>query len=188
VPKSCYPKAEFNVQSKNAIFTFMTTITETRRIIIREFIPDELEIYLNHFVGEEFLRYIPKRTREQRINIFNTAISKYTGSKTMGIWGMFSKADGAFLGSCLLRPFEENPIILELGYSIEQNLWGQGFASEMAAAMIAHAFADKNIAEIIAVTSFPNIASQRVLEKAGLIRAANLTRDNEELACFRLPR
>jgi ribosomal-protein-alanine N-acetyltransferase len=166
----------------------MTTITETQRIIIREFIPDELETYLNHFVGEEFLRYIPKRTREERINTFNTAISKYPESKTMGIWGMFSKADGSFIGSCLLRPFEDNLTILELGYSIEQNLWGQGYASEMAEAMITHAFADKSIAEIIAVISFPNVASQRVLEKAGMIRADNLTRGDEELACFRLPR
>jgi ribosomal-protein-alanine N-acetyltransferase len=166
----------------------MTTITHTPRIIIREFVPDELEIYLNHFKGEEFLRYIPKRTREQRVNIFNTALSKYPESKTTGIWGMFSKVNGAFIGSCLLRPFEDNLAMLELGYSIEQALWGNGFAGEMAVAMVSHAFNDKTINEIVALTSLPNIASQRVLEKAGLKRVGNLTRDDEELAYFRLPR
>jgi ribosomal-protein-alanine N-acetyltransferase len=177
-----------SVKSKITIFTIMTTITQTQRIIIREFILDELDIYLNHFAGEEFLRYIPKRTREQRINIFNTAINNYSESKTTGIWGMFNKVDGSFIGSCLLRPFEDNPSILELGYSIEQHLWGQGFASEMAAGMVAHAFAKNTIIEVVAITSLPNIASQRVLEKAGLLRADNVTRDKEELACFRLPR
>jgi ribosomal-protein-alanine N-acetyltransferase len=166
----------------------MTTIAETQRIIIREFIPAELETYLNHFIGEEFLRSIPKRTHEQRINIFNTALSKYPESKTTGIWGMFSKVDDAFIGSCLLRQFEDNPAILELGYSIEQKLWGRGFASEMAAAMVAHAFADATITEMVAITSLPNIASQRVLEKTGLVRAANIIREDEELACFKLPR
>jgi ribosomal-protein-alanine N-acetyltransferase len=166
----------------------MTTITETPRIVIREFVPDELETYLNHFAGEEFLRYIPKRTRQERINIFNTALSKYPESKTMGIWGMFGKTNNAFIGSCLLRPFDDNPAVLELGYSIEQNLWGQGYASEMAAAMAAHAFTDESIEAVTAITSLPNIASQRVLEKAGFKRAANITRYGEELACFRLPR
>jgi ribosomal-protein-alanine N-acetyltransferase len=166
----------------------MTIITQTSRLIIREFGGTELETFLNHFVGEEFLRYIPKRTREQRITIFNTALEKYSESKTKGIWGIFSKADGAFVGSCLLRPFDNLPEVLELGYSIEQKLWGLGYATEMAAAMVAHAFTDNNIEEVRALTSIPNIASQRVLEKAGLKRGEDLSRDGEELACFRLSR
>ncbi len=166
----------------------MATITQTPRITIREFLPEELETYLTHFVGEEFLRYIPKRTRDERINIFHTALSKYPESKTRGIWGMFDVKDGSFIGSCLLRPFNDDNSILELGYSIEQKLWGMGYASEMAAGMVRHALADDNIKQIVAFTSLPNIASQKVLEKAGLARAANQTRDGEELAFFTLLR
>jgi ribosomal-protein-alanine N-acetyltransferase len=171
-----------------AYFYPMAIITQTTRITIREFLLEELDTYLAHFNDEQLLLYIPKRTREQRINIFNTALSKYHESKTVGIWGMFNKADGTFIGSCLLRPYNDNLTILELGYSIERPLWGQGIASEMAGAMVAHAFADDSIAEIIAMTSLPNIASQRVLEKAGFKRIANQTREGEELACFSLSR
>ena len=174
--------------SKMVTFTFMTTIIETKRITIREFIPDELDTYLNHFVGEDLLRYIPKRTLEERTSIFKTALSKYPESKATGIWGIFSKTDGTFIGSCLLRPFDDQLAVLELGYSIEQNLWSKGFASEMAAAMVTHAFANESITEVVALTSLPNVASQRVLDKAGLKRAFNLTRNDEELACFRFPR
>ncbi|MFD2145847.1 GNAT family N-acetyltransferase [Mucilaginibacter antarcticus] len=166
----------------------MTIIAQTPKITIREFLPEEMETYLAHFNDEQLLLYIPKRSRQQRIDIFTTALSKYAESKTNGIWGMFNSADGAFIGSCLLRPFNDNPAVLELGYSIERQLWGQGIASEMARAMVAHAFADDSINEIIAMTSLPNTASQRVLEKAGLKRVENQTRDGEELACFRLSR
>ena len=68
----------------------MRIITQTPRLTIREFIPDELEAYLNHFNDEELCRYIPKRTREERINIFHKAIANYTnGEKTAHLRHVF---------------------------------------------------------------------------------------------------
>jgi ribosomal-protein-alanine N-acetyltransferase len=166
----------------------MTIITQTNRLIIREFLPEELEIYLNHFIDERVLQYIPKRSRDERIGIFNNALKQYEVTKHTGIWGIFSKADGSFMGSCLLRPFELEPDAIELGYSFDHKYWGQGFASEMVKAVLAHGFTDPTTKEIIAVTIIENIGSQRVLEKAGLKRVDNLIRNGEELAYFRLPR
>ena len=58
-------------------------------------------------------------------------------------------------------------------------------ASEMAKAMVAYAFEHNKTAEVVAVTDVANISSQRVLEKAGLIRVENIVRDGEELAYFK---
>jgi ribosomal-protein-alanine N-acetyltransferase len=164
----------------------MHTITQTPRLIIREFLPKELDIYLNHFTDEEVCRHIPVRTTEERINIFQTALANYAGSKQTGIWGMFNMESGEFIGSCLLRPFNGDVTVMEIGYSMDRKHWGQGLATEMAIGMIAHAFADDNVVEIAGVTTLDNIGSQRVLEKAGLVRTDNLLRDNLELAYFRL--
>jgi len=166
----------------------MHTITQTPRLIIREFSPEEQETYLQHFTDEEVLLYLPQRTTEERINIFQTAVANYTNSKLTGIWGMFNKQTGEFIGSCLLRPFNGDPKILEVGYSMDKKYWGQGLGTEMAEAMVAHSFADENIDEVVAVTVPENIASQRVLEKAGLKQVDNLFRDGIELAFFRKPR
>ena len=166
----------------------MRIITQTPRLIIREFIPEEQETYLHHFTDEEVCLYLPQRTTEERINIFQTALAAYANSKLMGIWGMFNKQTDEFIGSCLLRPFNNNPRILEVGYSMDKKYWGKGIGTEMAEAMVAHSFADENIDEVVAVTVPENIASQRVLEKAGLKRADNLLRDGLELAYFRKPR
>lgn len=166
----------------------MAIITQTGRLIIREFLPAELEIYLNHFTDQRVLQYIPRRSREERISIFNKALAQYADTKTKGIWGIFSKADDSFMGSCLLRQFADEPGIIELGYSLNHEHWGKGVASEMAAAMVTYCFTNAAITEIVAVTELENTASQRVLQKAGLIQVDNLLRDGEELAYFRLKR
>lgn len=164
----------------------MAIIIETERLIVREFLPVELETYLNHFIDERVLQYIPKRSREERIGIFNNALKQYATTKTKGIWGIFHKADGSFMGSCLLRQFADDPGVIELGYSLNHEHWGKGVASEMATGMKTHCFTDTAVAEIVAVTDLANIGSQHVLEKAGLKRVDNLMRNGEELAYFRL--
>ena len=163
-------------------------IVLTPRLVIREFLPSEEDIYLNHFNDEMVALYIPKRSRDERINIFRTALAQYAGNKKSGIWGMFNKADGDFIGSCLLRPFNNEPGTLELGYSMEQKYWGMGIGTEMVKAMVTYGFSDKDILEIAAVTILENIGSQRVLEKAGLKRMENLLRGGEELAYFKMSR
>ena len=160
-------------------------IAETPRLIIREFLLREEEIYLNHFIDDEVCQFIPKRSREERVNIFLSALVNYISNKQLGIWGMFDKVTGEFVGSCLLRFFNNELDKIELGYSLEKKYWGKGLASEMARAMVAYAFEHNEAAEVVAVTDIANIGSQRVLEKAGLIRVENIVRDGEELAYFK---
>jgi ribosomal-protein-alanine N-acetyltransferase len=162
----------------------MSTITTTDRLIIREYLPNEMETQIKHFDDEMVAQYIPKRSRDEREIIFNSALANYTDNKTTGMWGMFNKTTGSFVGGCLLRPFNDEPGVIELGYSIEHKYWGQGIATEMAKALIAHGFADQNITQIVAVTIPENIGSRRVLEKAGFIQQDNLFRDDVVLAFY----
>ncbi len=166
----------------------MAIITQTKRLIIREFLPEELDTYLNHFIDERVLQYIPKRSREERIGFFNNALKQYTETKTKGIWGIFNKADGSFMGSCLLRDFELELGAIEVGYSLDHEYWGQGYASEMVIATAAHGLTNTAVKEIVAVTVIENIGSQRVLIKAGFKQVDNIMRNDLELAYFRLPR
>jgi len=166
----------------------MTTIVQTPRLIIREFLPHELDVYLNHFNDERVILNLPKRSREERLAIFNIALSQYNDTKTCGIWGMFDAGTGDFVGSCLLRPFNGDDAIMELGYSTEYKYWGRGLGTEMAVAIIKHGFTDAAVTEIVAVTTMDNLASQRVLEKAGLVREGNLRRGEDDLAFFSLKR
>lgn len=165
----------------------MKIIAETQRLIIRELLPEEESVFLDHYNDPEILLYIPQRTREERTNIYRKATTSYNDKNALRIWGIFNKADADFAGTCLLRPFTFDNTKTELGYSIERKYWNKGIGTEMAAAMVDYAFKEMNANKVVAVTVIENIGSQRVLEKAGFTKMENLVRDGEELAYFETP-
>jgi len=162
----------------------MTIITQTPHLIIREFLPEEESLFLNHFSDPEVCLYIPKRTLEERRTIFNKALAAYEATKQSGTWGIYDSITGDFIGSCLLRPYSDGPDKMELGYSLERIYWNKGLGAEMAKAMVTYALANEGTNGVVAVTTLQNAASMRVLEKAGLQRMEDFTRDGDKLAFF----
>jgi RimJ/RimL family protein N-acetyltransferase len=58
--------------------------------------------------------------------------------------------------------------VAELGYRLLPEVWGLGYATEGARALIGHGFTQLDLARVVATTMTLNLASRRVLEKAGL--------------------
>ena len=58
--------------------------------------------------------------------------------------------------------------VAELGYRLLPEAWGLGYATEGARALVRHAFTDLDLASVVATTMTLNLASRRVLDKAGL--------------------
>ncbi len=61
---------------------------------------------------------------------------------------------------------------VEIGYGIVPSRQGRGYATEALRTMIAMAWADARVTVVVAGTDPGNVASQRVLEKAGFRRIA----------------
>ena len=59
--------------------------------------------------------------------------------------------------------------IVEIGYGLLPEFWGNGYASEAVSAMTEWASKQPGVKMIEAETDVGNIASQRVLEKAGFV-------------------
>lgn len=81
-------------------------------------------------------------------------------------WAVIRKSDGKLIGSAELRIDDHKA---EIGYVIARPLWGQGYASEAARALVDWAFARPDIFRVWATCDAENLASARVLEKAGLV-------------------
>ena len=84
----------------------------------------------------------------------------------LGFWVAESRLDGGFLGLCALIPMPTGGDV-ELAYRLARSSWGQGFATEVARALVEYAFAVVGLPQVVAVTYPDNRASQRVLEKVG---------------------
>ncbi|MBK8422210.1 MAG: GNAT family N-acetyltransferase [Anaerolineales bacterium] len=59
---------------------------------------------------------------------------------------------------------------VELGYVVNKSFQGRGYMTETVRAIIDWAFQQPNVYRVFATTGVDNIASQRVMEKAGMQR------------------
>ncbi|MEU8034703.1 GNAT family N-acetyltransferase [Streptomyces sp. NPDC049099] len=72
----------------------------------------------------------------------------------------------------VLRPPDETGTA-GLGYGVAPETEGRGYATKALRALVHHGFADARVRRVLAETAHDNVASQRVLEKAGLRRISS---------------
>jgi ribosomal-protein-alanine N-acetyltransferase len=77
------------------------------------------------------------------------------------------KSGGALIGQVGLSRFF-HPALASLGFGVRAEYWGRGYATEMAARMIAFGFDDLALHRISADAAIENEASIRVLKKIGM--------------------
>src|SRR6185312_13956493 len=86
-----------------------------------------------------------------------------------GVWAAIERASGDFVGWFSFQPHDgADPDEIGLGYRLRQPVWGKGYATEGARALIRKGFTELGAQHIIATTYQDNLASRRVMEKAGL--------------------
>lgn len=83
------------------------------------------------------------------------------------LWAI-TLADGTGMGTAGLEVTSNANQRAEFGYNVAPGLWGQGYATEVAKAITSFAFDVRGIHRLEATCHPDNVASARVLEKAGL--------------------
>ncbi|TAY17254.1 N-acetyltransferase [Rhizobium leguminosarum] len=92
--------------------------------------------------------------------------------------------DGRFVGRAGISKFRNEQF--ELGYSLREEAWGKGLATEAASALADWFFERKFASGFIAFTHPDNIASQRVLRKIGMRERAPILIDGVLDTAFEL--
>ena len=153
----------------------MTTI-ETERLRIRRFQSDDFESLVSLMTDAETMKFTGFRVPQAAARI-RELLSKWEeeGLDELGVWAVEKRTTEEFVGWIMLKPTAtETP---ELGYMLDRSQWGQGFATEVATEMLRYGFEVLRIPKIVAVTSPDNLASVRVLEKAGMRRSTEAGED-----------
>jgi ribosomal-protein-alanine N-acetyltransferase len=164
----------------------MNIIVQTPRLIVREFCPKEEILLVNLYKDERVTRYVTKRSEDETLKQFTEALAGYKSSPGLGRWGVFNPIDDEFIGVCILKPADSDPTRIELGYVLNPKYWGAGIATELSKALVFYGFEDIGLTEICACTHPENIASQNVLQKAGLVRDGNIFWHGADLPFFRI--
>ena len=103
-----------------------------------------------------------------------------------GMWAAERKRDGAVIGAVGVRGVigADHPMAgtTELGWRLARHAWGDGYATEGAAASLAWGFANLAVAELVAFTAAANVRSAAVMTRIGMTRAPGRDFDHPALA------
>ena len=146
---------------------------ETERMVLRRFADDDVDRLVELDSDPEVMRFItggkPTSRDEIETEILPHFLAYYERCPGFGFWAAIEKATGEFLGWFHFRPPKggrtEEP---ELGYRLRRSAWGRGFATEGSRALIEKGFRELGVERVYAETMAVNMASRRVMEKAGL--------------------
>lgn len=119
------------------------------------------------------MRYIGNgraSTREQVDDAMQRLPRAYTLYPGLGTWRATRRDNGGFVGWFALK-YIPKTVEVEVGYRLRYGAWGRGYATEGARALLRYGFDELGLHRIVGVTHPDNVASQRVLVKAGLADA-----------------
>jgi ribosomal-protein-alanine N-acetyltransferase len=92
-----------------------------------------------------------------------------------GLWMARDRSTGEMVGrGGLQHTVVDSAAEIEVGWAIVPERWGQGLATELARAAVDVAAEPLHLPEIVAFTLPDNVASRRVMEKAGFTYARDV--------------
>ena len=150
-------------------------IFETERLIARRFGPRDLADFVAMRADPEVARY---QSWECYTEEDGRAFIAEMGRTEPGQPGWFQfaleeRTTGCFVGDCGLFIDPTDQRLARIGYTIARPLWGHGFATEAVSGLVAFAFERFALHRITASVDPRNLASCRVLERAGFTKEAH---------------
>lgn len=148
-----------------------TTVLETKRLLLRRLIQEDLDDLFALYCNPEITKYIPDAPRnyedtKEELEWFLNGHPRYPD---LGLWATIHKETGSFIGRCGLLPWTiAGQQEVEVAFTIAQDYWGQGLATEAALGILHYAFERLNLARLISLIDPANHASRRVAEKIGM--------------------
>jgi ribosomal-protein-alanine N-acetyltransferase len=147
----------------------VAVILETERLVLREVEDPDAAFMLELLNSPGFLENIGDRNVRDEDQARGFMEERLRGSYRehgFGMWVTVQKSDRRPVGLAgLVR--REGLDVPDVGYAFLPRAWGQGYAQEAAAAVLAHAQGPLAIPKLAAITKPENFASMAVLKKIG---------------------
>lgn len=149
-----------------------TILLETERIYLRGLCVDDADLLFQLDSDPEVMRHISKGVPTPRETFEAVYLPRMMAwqnqSPPCGFWAAHVRGSNEFIGWFHLRPDKISPEEMELGYRLKRAVWGRGLATDGSRALLARAFGEWGYSKVCARTLAGNLASRRVMEKAGL--------------------
>jgi RimJ/RimL family protein N-acetyltransferase len=146
---------------------------ETARLLLRDWTDADAEPFAALNADPRVMEFFPKALTRAESDALMARIRSGFARDGFGLFAVEEKASGRFIGfNGLAKPGFDAPFMpaVEIGWRLARTAWGNGYATEGARAVLAHAFGELGLAEIVSFTAEWNRPSRRVMEKIGMTR------------------
>jgi RimJ/RimL family protein N-acetyltransferase len=147
----------------------------TERLVLRPPQAEDAPLIFEAFASDpevtRFLRWRPHRTLADS---HRAMVARLKGLETGEefSWLLSLRTDGSILGIISAWPGEREA---EIGFALGRRFWGRGLMTEAVRSVVAWAFEPAQVIRVWATCDAENLASAKVLEKAGLQREGLLS-------------
>jgi RimJ/RimL family protein N-acetyltransferase len=153
----------------------MSVILETGRLALRELETTDLDVVAGMLADPDVMRHWPRRyTRAEAADWIARQRERYARDGH-GYWLAVHRKTGRIVGQAGVMTVEVNRRQeAALGYILRREHWGEGYATEAAAAVRDHGFATTTHDRVVALVRPVNVLSQGVARRIGM-RPTGLT-------------
>jgi ribosomal-protein-alanine N-acetyltransferase len=146
-------------------------LLETSRLILRDVQIEDIPDYLRYSFDPRFYAHLSQKPTEENVRerVEKWIAQNVETPRMAHIWSIVKKDNGRVIGNIRLWP-NKPPPILGIGYALDPEEWGNGFATEALIEVTEFAHNVLKSHRIESEAHAENAASCRVMEKAGYIR------------------
>ena len=145
---------------------------ETERLVIRPYRDDDATALHEVFGSPEVMKWTPsppsKDPAETAERLARTVAFTARQPRGMGLWALELKKPTEFLGQVGLFPVEGKGPEVEVAYELAPRIWGHGYATEAARALIEYGFGELRLRRVVALILPANTRSRNVASKCAM--------------------
>jgi ribosomal-protein-alanine N-acetyltransferase len=145
----------------------------TARTLLRQWQDDDLDAWVQMNADPDVRRHFPAVLARDEALAEAGRMRAALARRGWGAWALDIPGQMPFAGFVgLMVPAWSAPFTpaVEIGWRLPRAAWGQGYATEAAAAVVALAFNMLQLDELVSMTLPANQASQRVMQRLGFTR------------------
>jgi RimJ/RimL family protein N-acetyltransferase len=164
----------------------------TARLTARDWTPADAEAAFAIYGRDEVTRWLGPQPREpvpslvHMRQVLDRRIARSREQPDYGLWALELRATGQVVGAVLLAPLPEDSTIVEIGWHLNPDYWGEGYATEAGRGVIALAFGLDRVgpdqigpdlasrpgrpvlASVLALVDPDNVRSRNVCQRLGM--------------------
>lgn len=149
-------------------------VTGTQRLILRDWKDGDRDLFREVNADPDVMEFFPQTRTHAESDVAMARVNEMIHATGFGFYAMELRNTGEPIGFCGIAPANLDGIFpagtMEIGWRLAKRYWGNGYVTEAAKALLAMAFDEKRIAEIVSFAVSDNFRSLAVMKRIGLLR------------------